>query len=54
MISPGVFIEGKHYYHVGRRPVFKWKEVCDFIHDGLPAAAEIEAPVPHYRDKRKG
>lgn len=53
MISRGIFVEGKHYYHVGRRAVFKWKEVCDFIHDGLPASAEVEAPVPHYRDKRK-
>lgn len=53
MISRGIFVEGKHYYHVGRRAVFKWKEVCDFIHDGLPASAEIESPVPHYRDRRK-
>lgn len=53
MISRGVFVEGKHYYHVGRRPVFKWREVCHFIHDGLPAPAESEAPIPHYRDKRK-
>jgi hypothetical protein len=53
MISKEIFVEGKHYYHVGRRPVFKWKEVCQFIHDGLPAAAEIEGPLPHYRDRRK-
>jgi hypothetical protein len=53
MISKGIFVEGKHYYHVGRRTVFKWKQVCQFIDEGRPASSAAEAPVPHYRDRRK-
>jgi hypothetical protein len=53
MISKGIFVEGKHYYHVGRRTVFKWKKVCQFIDEGRAASAEAETPVPHYRDRRK-
>lgn len=46
MISRGVFREGEHYFHVGRRPVFKWVAVVGFIERG----GEDER-VPHYREQ---
>jgi len=53
MISRGIFVEGKHYVHVGRRTVFKWTEVCRFIDDGVPEAAPDENRVPHYKDRKR-
>ena len=47
MISRGVLREGEHYFHVGRRPVFKWEAVVAFIERG---SARTER-VPHYRDQ---
>ena len=31
MISKGTFRAGSHYFHVGRRPIFKWSAVVAFI-----------------------
>lgn len=31
MISKGTFQAGRHYFHVGRRPMFRWDRVVDFI-----------------------
>src|SRR5260370_33605732 len=31
MMSKGVFREGVHFFHVGRRPVFKWQAIVLFI-----------------------
>jgi hypothetical protein len=31
MMAKGIFREGDHFFHVGRRPVFKWEAVVDFI-----------------------
>ena len=31
MIAKGTFRSGWHYFHVGRRPVFRWDRVVDFI-----------------------
>ncbi len=31
MISKGVLREGEHFFHVGRRPVFKWEAIVRFI-----------------------
>jgi hypothetical protein len=31
MMAKGVFCEGEHFFHVGRRPVFKWAAVVLFI-----------------------
>ncbi len=47
MISRGVLHEGEHYFHVGRRPVFKWEAVVAFIEQGSPRPARL----PHYRDQ---
>lgn len=49
MMSRGVFQEGKHYFHVGRRPVFKWEAIVRFIQ--LSETDDFD-PIPHYRDKR--
>jgi len=48
-MSRGVFQEGKHYFHVGRRPVFKWEAIVRFIQ--LSETDDFD-PIPHYRDKR--
>lgn len=47
MISRGVLREGEHYFHVGRRPVFKWEAVVAFIEQRRPRPER----VPHYRDQ---
>ncbi len=47
MISRGVLREGEHYFHVGRRPVFKWQAVVAFIEQRQPRPER----VPHYRDQ---
>jgi hypothetical protein len=31
MITKGILREGEHFFHVGRRPVFKWQAIVDFI-----------------------
>lgn len=46
MVSRGVFREGEHYFHVGRRPVFKWEAIVAFI-EQRPAHER----VPHYREQ---
>jgi len=34
MIAKGIFCEGEHFFHVGRRPIFKWEAVVLFIERG--------------------
>ncbi|HLW71400.1 MAG TPA: hypothetical protein VKS22_12345 [Candidatus Binataceae bacterium] len=34
MMAKGIFREGEHFFHVGRRPVFKWEAVVLFIERG--------------------
>jgi hypothetical protein len=46
MISRGILRKGKHYFHVGRRPVFKWAAIVAFIEQG-----EARERVPHYREQ---
>lgn len=48
MISRGVLRAGEHYFHVGRRPVFKWAAIVAFIENGKPPER-----VPHYREQLK-
>jgi hypothetical protein len=31
MISKGILRESEHFFHVGRRPVFKWEAIVGFI-----------------------
>jgi hypothetical protein len=31
MISRGILREGEQFFHVGRRPVFKWEAIVQFI-----------------------
>jgi hypothetical protein len=45
MVSRGVLREGEHFFHVGRRPVFKWAAIVDFIEQGPP-----HERVPHHRE----
>jgi len=42
MVSRGVLREGEHYFHVGRRPVFKWAAIVAFIERGM-----VRERVPH-------
>lgn len=46
MISRGILREGEHYFHVGRRPVFKWAAIVAFIEQGSPQPERL----PHYRE----
>ncbi|HVN63116.1 MAG TPA: hypothetical protein VMT58_00655 [Candidatus Binataceae bacterium] len=46
MVSRGVLREGEHYFHVGRRPVFKWAAIVAFIERGMPRER-----IPHYREQ---
>jgi hypothetical protein len=41
MISKGVFRPGVHYFHVGRRPIFKWTAVVAFIE-----SREVDTAAP--------
>jgi hypothetical protein len=43
MIARGVFREGRHFFRVGRRPVFKWEAVVAFIE------GRDHEPIPLYR-----
>jgi hypothetical protein len=43
MIARGVFREGRHFFRVGRRPVFKWEAVVAFIE------GRDREPIPLYR-----
>lgn len=31
MMAKSVLREGEHFFHVGRRPVFKWEAIVQFI-----------------------
>lgn len=50
MMSRGVLREGQHYFKVGRRPVFKWSAVVEFIE----GTGEPKARIAHYREERRG
>src|SRR6266404_5205504 len=55
MISRGILRDGEHYFHVGRRPVFKWEAVVAFIEkqQRQPPRRPRHDRVPHYRDQLK-
>ena len=42
MISRGIFREGVHYFHVRRRPVFKWEAIVAFIEGRDVETSRIE------------
>ncbi len=46
MVSRGILREGEHYFHVGRRPVFKWVAIVAFIERAMPRER-----IPHYREQ---
>jgi len=49
MMAKGVVKEGEHFFHVGRRTVFKWQAVVEFIE----RKSDIDrSAIPHYRDAR--
>jgi hypothetical protein len=39
MMAKSILREGEHFFHVGRRPVFKWEAIVQFIEhrDASPA-----------------
>ena len=47
MVSRGVLREGEHFFHVGRRPVFKWAAIVGFIIEQGPPHER----VLHYREQ---
>ena len=49
MIAKGVLKEGEHFFHVGRRTVFKWEAVVEFIEH---KSYTDRSAIPHYRDAR--
>lgn len=48
MMAKGILREGEHFFHVGRRPVFKWDAIVDFIESD---AQNRIRDIPHYRDR---
>jgi hypothetical protein len=40
MMSRGILCEGVHYFHVRRRPVFKWEAIVAFIE-----RRDVESPA---------
>ena len=38
--------EGFHFFRVGRRLVFKWSAICDWIEGRTPVADATPAPLP--------
>ena len=48
MMAKGILRESKHFFHVGRRPVFKWEAIVAFIEAGGKNRTET---IPHYRDR---
>ena len=49
MMARGVVKEGEHFFHVGRRTVFKWEAVVEFIEHRSYIG---QSAIPHYRDAR--
>ena len=46
MISRGILREGEQFFHVGRRPVFKWEAIVQFIeHRDL----QLQTGIPLHR-----
>lgn len=48
MMAKGVVKEGEHFFYVGRRTVFKWEAVVEFIE----RKSSERSAIPHYRDTR--
>jgi hypothetical protein len=48
MMSKGIFCEGEHFFHVGRKPIFKWEAIVFFIEQ------REEPPEPRIPLKRGG
>ena len=51
MMAKGILRERKHFFHVGRRPVFKWEAIVGFIEASTCSAQNQPEAVPHYRDR---
>lgn len=49
-MAKGILREGEHFFHDGRRPVFKWDAVVAYI-EGVGDDAEQQVRIPHYRDR---
>jgi hypothetical protein len=49
MIKRGVFVENAHFFRVGRRIVFKWTAIVDFIERGVQAPRSL---IPLQRSRR--
>jgi hypothetical protein len=49
MMAKGVVKEGEHFFHVGRRTVFKWEAVVEFIER---KSDTDRSAIPHFRDAR--
>jgi hypothetical protein len=48
MMVKGILRECEHYFHVGRRPIFKWEAIVGFIEADKRTRSE---KIPHYRDR---
>jgi hypothetical protein len=51
MMTKGLLREGDHFFHVGRRPVFKWDAIVSFIEC---RNVQESQPLPHFRDRLNG
>jgi hypothetical protein len=51
MMAKGILRESEHFFHVGRRPVFKWEAIVSFIEAGTPTMKTRSDTIPHYRDR---
>jgi hypothetical protein len=43
MMAKGIFRDGEHFFHVGRKPIFKWTAVVLFIEQREECP---EPPIP--------
>jgi hypothetical protein len=44
MMAKGILREGDHFFHVGRRPVFKWEAIVGFI-ERRSEGSEVRIPL---------
>jgi hypothetical protein len=51
MMAKGILRESEHFFHVGRRPVFKWEAIVGFIESNTPSVKGRTERIPHYRDR---
>jgi len=46
MMAKSILQEGEHFFHVGRRPVFKWEAIVQFIEH---RHSQFESGIPLHR-----